>query len=472
MGDQFSEDKENLQDLLRLYEQLRVGTGRGYLEEESFERIVLHFQDKEEFAQALEAAQWGVDRFPYSAMLKIKMADVLIQLRKFKDAANVLEEAALLDNRDINLYILQAEICLALERPDQALAVREQSLELFEGEERVELLFELADVFDDYEEYERVFECIKEVLLTEPTNEEALYKICFWTDFTGRNEESIKLHRSILDEHPYNELAWFNLGAAYQGLKLYEKAIDAYQYAIAVEEKFDYAYRNMGDALIRLRRYKEALEALDRVTELTKPEDVIFEAMGYCYERLRQPAQARSQYRKAVHLRPEDSRLHYKIAATYHAEGQWDKAIRQIEAALRLFPGQPDYNRLAGECHARLGQWQQAIDHLALVVRSRPKTVASWDALIRCLFTAGAHAEALKQSTLALEATGKKPLFLFYQAAACFALARFSDGLQTLNEAMEAAPKLLKRFMDVFPEALQHPSVVDILARFKRRRSF
>ena len=59
-------------------------------------------------------------------------------------------------------------------------------------------------------------------------------------------------------------MAWFNLAAAYQGLKLYEKAIDAYLYAIAIEEKFDYAYRNMGDAYIRLRKYKEAIEALQQ----------------------------------------------------------------------------------------------------------------------------------------------------------------------------------------------------------------
>jgi len=56
---------------------------------------------------------------------------------------------------------------------------------------------------------------------------------------------------------------------------LYEKAIDAYQYAIAIEEKFDYAYRNMGDAYIRIRKYKEAIEALVKVTELSKPEDAL-----------------------------------------------------------------------------------------------------------------------------------------------------------------------------------------------------
>ena len=146
----------------------------------------------------------------------------------------------------------------------------EEALHSFDGEERIELLFELADVYDDYEEFDKVFDCLKLILEQDPNNEEALYKICFWTDFTGRNEESIKLHQKIIDDFPYNELAWFNLAAAYQGLKLYEKAIDAYQYAIAIDEKFDYAYRNMGDAYIRLRKYKEAIEVLEKVLELSK----------------------------------------------------------------------------------------------------------------------------------------------------------------------------------------------------------
>ena len=68
-------------------------------------------------------------------------------------------------------------------------------------------------------------------------------------------------------------------------MKLYEKAVDAYKYALAIDEKFDYAYRNMGDAFIRLRKYKDAIESLERVLELSRPEDVIFEAMGYCWEK-------------------------------------------------------------------------------------------------------------------------------------------------------------------------------------------
>ncbi len=179
-------------------------------------------------------------------------------------------------------------------------------------------------------------------------NEEALYKICFWTDFTGRNEESIRLHQNIIEENPYSELAWFNLAAAYQGLKLYEKAVDAYKYAVAIDEKFDYAYRNMGDAFIRLRKYREAIESLERVLELSKPEDVIYEAIGHCYDKQRQFAQARFYYRKASHLNQDDSKLIYKIACTYLNEGQWTNAVKQLESAIRIQGKHPEYHLALG----------------------------------------------------------------------------------------------------------------------------
>ena len=145
-------------------------------------------------------------------------------------------------------------------------------------------------------------------------------------------------------------MAWFNLGAAYQGIKLYEKAIDAYQYAIAIEEKFDYALRNMGDAYIRLRKYKEAIEVLEKVLELARPEDVIYEAIGHCYDRLNDYANARFYYKKASHLNTSDSQLIFKIACTYMNEAQWTSAIKFLETAMRMYKQQPDFNLAMGQC--------------------------------------------------------------------------------------------------------------------------
>jgi len=347
------EDKESLDELLKLYNRLRNGNG-GFIDEEEFERVIDHYDEQEELSKALEAADTALDYFPFSAALLIKKADLLLATRKYHQALETLEKAELFDSKDINLYILKTDVYLALDKHEQAVTLLEEAIQNFEGEEKVELLFELADVYDDYEEFDKVFDCLKVILEEDPTSEEALYKICFWTDFTGRNEESIRLHRQIIDEQPYSELAWFNLAAAYQGLKLYEKAIDAYQYAIAIDDKFDYAYRNLGDAYLRLHKYKEAIEALEKVLELSKPEEVIYEAIGHCFDRLKNFAQARFHYRKASHLNPEDSKLYYKIACTYFNEGQYASAVKQLESALKIHRSQHEYNLLMGECKLQL----------------------------------------------------------------------------------------------------------------------
>jgi len=325
-------------------------------------------------------------------------------------------------------------------------------------------------VYDDYEEFDKVFDCLNQILQTDPTNEEALYKICFWTDFTGRNDESIRLHLRIIDEYPYSELAWFNLGAAYQGLKLFEKAIDAYQYAIAIDEKFDYAYRNIGDAYIRLRKYKEAIDALEKVLELSKPEEVIYEAIGHCYDRLHNHAQARFHYRKASHLNPEDSKLLYKIACTYYNEGQWNSAIKALEAALKIHRQQYEYNLLMGECKLQTGAFKEAVQYFSTAVRVRPKNRSGWEALIRCLYFAGFYTEARQQALAALQHTGGKPLFLFYVSAILFALNKPKEALLYLQKGMEAAPKTLKKFISLNPSLLQNTQVVDVIAQYKKKR--
>ncbi len=467
----YRQDRDELRELLLQYDNLKAGKSNSFMEEDSFERIIDYFDEKEQIQQALEAAEYGIEQYPYSAALLLKKADLLIALRKYKEALYILEQAELLDGKDTNLYILKTDAYLALDKQEKAAAVLEAAIDDFDGEEKVDLLFELADVYDDYENFEKVFDCLKLILLQEPNNEEALYKICFWTDFTGRNEEGIRLHQKIIEEFPFNELAWFNLGAAYQGLKLYEKAIDAYQYAIAIDEKFDYALRNMGDAYIRLRKYKDAIEVLEKVLELARPEDVIYEAIGHCHDKLGNFAQARFNYKKASHLNNDDSQLIYKIACTYMNEGSWDSAIKNLEVAMRIHRMQPEYNLAMGQCYMELNKLEDAITYFGNVVRVRPKNMSGWTELLNCLYKAELFDEALEYAGFAYEQSDAKPIFLFYKSAALFALNKTKEALLQLENAMAKNPKLIKKFIGINPAILQNQQVVEIIAGFKKRKS-
>jgi tetratricopeptide (TPR) repeat protein len=467
----YHQDREEMKELLKQYQDLKSGRRHSFMEEEAFERIIDYFDDTEDLIQAIEAVDLGIEQYPYSSALMVKKADLMIATRRYTEALDILEQVELLDSSDINLYILKTDAYLALDKPQLAASLLESALAHFEGDERIELLFELADVYDDYEEFDKIFDCLKLILKQDPANEEALYKICFWTDFTGRNEESIRLHQQIIDERPYNELAWFNLAAAFQGLKLYEKAVDAYKYALAIDEKFDYAYRNMGDAYIRLRKYRDAIESLEKVLELSRPEDVIYEAIGHCYDKLNNFGQARFYYRKASHLNPDDSKLYYKLACTYINEDQWGQAVKQLEAAMRIHAMQPEYNLAMGECKMQLGEFKEAIQFFSNVVRIRPRNISSWEALIRCLYNAEYFEEALEQVETAIRITGGKPLFIFYLSAVFFALGKSREGLLQLENAMAKAPKLLKKLLELNPVILQYQPVVDVIARYKKSRS-
>lgn len=467
----YRQDRDELKELLQQYDNLIAGRSNSFIEEDAFEKIIDYFDEKDEIAKALEAADYATGQYPYSSALLLKKADILIASKKYNDALYFLEQASFLDSSDINLYILRTDAYLALDQQEKAAAVLEAALDYFEGDEKLELLFELADVYDDYEDFDKVFDCLKMILEMESNNEEALYKICFWTDFTGRNEEGIRLHQKIIEDFPFNELAWFNLAAAYQGLKLYEKAIDAYQYAVAIDEKFDYAWRNMGDAYLRLRKYKEAIEVLQKVLELARPEDVIYEAIGHCYDKLHNYAQARFNYRKATHLNQDNTQLYYKIACTYMNEGVWDSAIKNLQTAMRVHKMQPEYNLAIGQCYMEQGKIEEAVQYFGNVVRTRPKNSNGWLELLKCLYQANCFEEGAEYVEHAIELTNQKPIFFFYKSAFLLALGKSKEGILLLESAMNKNPRLIKKLIELSPSILQNQMVVDVIARFKKSKS-
>ncbi|MEN9700921.1 MAG: hypothetical protein RIR55_224 [Bacteroidota bacterium] len=462
------EEGGDIQELMLKYHNLKHGRANAYIEEDDFERIIEHLDEKDEIVEAIQAADLALEQYPFSALLMIKKADLLLATRKYKEALKLLNTATLYDHKDMNLFILKTDAYLALDQPEKAILLLQEALHLFEGAERTEVLFELADVYDDHEAFDKVFDCLQLVLEDDPMNEEALYKICFWTDFTGRNEESIKLHQRIIDEQPYNALAWFNLAAAYQGLKLHEKAIDAYQYAIVIDEKFDYAYRNMGDAYLRIRKYREAIEALEKVLELSRPEDVIYEAIGHCYHRMKNYAQARFHYKKAVHLNPDDSRLFQKIAATYMQQGQWEQAIKQLEHAMRIHKHINEYHILLGECYMNLKLFKEAAACFGTVVKNKPKQIAGWEYLVKCLVANKQFDIALEQTEIAYMSTQGKSIFIFYRSAILYMMGKTSEGILQLEMALSKSSKLVNKLIKFYPEMVQDPKVAELIAQHKK----
>jgi tetratricopeptide (TPR) repeat protein len=132
---------------------------------------------------------------------------------------------------------------------------------------------------------------------------------------------------------------------------------------------------------------------------------------------------------------------------------------------------QPEYNLAMGQCYMAMGDLDEAITYFGNVVRVRPKNVNGWMELLKCLYKAELFEDALEYAGFAYEQTDGKPVFLFYKAAILFATGRTKEAIVQLENGMQKNPKLVKKLIELNPSILQSQFVVDIIARFKKRRS-
>lgn len=469
--DDFNDDELGpLEEILARYEMVKKGEAAFIPDEEEFERVIEYYFQMSNEEQAMTACEIANTYYPFSPSIMLLKAEILTQAQKYGQALKMLDELEQFDNNNLDAVLLRADVYVSQFRHTQAAEWLEAQAANFEGRDKIEILLELSDVYDEAEEFDFVFDTLKKVVAIDKRNEEALQKICFWAEFTERNEESVAMHTQLTDDDPFNALAWFNLGAAYQGLKMYEKAIDSYEYCVAIDEKFEFAYRNMADAFMRLKQYEKALEVLEKHIEIGKAEDVIYEAMGYCWEKRKDYSRARQYYRQASQLSPQDDGIFYRIGETYAREKQWEKAIKSFSVALHLDKENASYCMAIGNCLMELNVKSEALVCYLNAVRLKPDNKTTWVSLVRGLFLAGYYEEVIMQLQVATEHCGNKADFIYFHSAALFELGKVKEATLQLEKALKMAPSKVKLFTELNPEFLMRPQIADLVTKYKKAK--
>jgi tetratricopeptide (TPR) repeat protein len=468
--DFLDDDFRDIEDLLEQFQKVKKGLPHSSLSEEDFETLIDHFETTHETENMFLAIDVATTLFPFSFTLHLQKAEILIDHQKFGQAMRVLDQLEEMEPNHIETVFLRSDILLEQNRNEEAIQYLESKVEVVKKADKTEILLELSEIYDEMEEFDLVYETLKRVLQYQPNHEDALMRICFWTEINGKHEDSIELHQKIIDEYPYTAMAWYNLGVAYQGIKLYEKAIDAYEYCLAIDDKFEYAYRNQGDAYMQLKQFDKAIEVLETHMTIAKPEDAILEAIGYCWEKQKDYAKARQYYRSASQLNPKDDEIFYKIGETYTKEGKWEKAIKSYSVALHINKGNASYCMALGNCLMEMNSMQEALVCYLNAVQLRPDIKTTWQSLIKGLYTADYFEEALTQLIIAEEHCGVKADFAFYRAAIYLAMGKTKEAVNVLEHAISLNPKKLNALNYIDKEISSHPLFAEVLVKMKKKK--
>lgn len=153
-------------------------------------------------------------------------------------------------------------------------------------------------------------------------------------------QESIDAFQKSLQFLPLNVRAEYNLGLAYAGKALNDKARNAYETAISwqkgTEHQDPQPYLDLGVLLANQGHLKEAVPNLQKAVELDTQNPKIHEEMGGVYEKLHDLGKAQSELESAVALAPKVSSLHFQLGRIYQKEGMTERAKSEFARCAAL----------------------------------------------------------------------------------------------------------------------------------------
>ena len=146
-------------------------------------------------------------------------------------------------------------------------------------------------------------------------------------------ETALRLRPDLPDGH-------FALGVYYlHGFRDYERAMAAFNDALAREPNSSRAHAYIGYAHRRRGEWAASIAAQERATELDPRNGIAWVELGDTYQRLRQYDKAMAPYEKAQALAPEDPTGPLRIAGLQFL---WHGDAKPIEAALAAIPRDVD----------------------------------------------------------------------------------------------------------------------------------
>jgi tetratricopeptide (TPR) repeat protein len=337
---QLSDEEENYNLSLKKFESMLKTNKVLFFDSEEFEEIILHYLDIGKANLAKKALKLALEQHPKSTGLKLVQVEMLVYDDKLDQAEKLLNELYAIEPTNEEIFIQKASIYSKRDDHEKAVEFLTTALQFTEDYADVYNLIGMEYLFMDNLELakENFIKCLEEDL----EDQSALYNVVYCFEFLDQNREAIAYLTEYTDRSPYSEIAWHQMGRLYYGIKEYENALRAFEFATYIDDEFLGAFMEKGKALERLKRYEDAIESYNRTIELDDPTSYALLRIGKSYEKLGNKTQALKYFNKTVHEDPLLDKGWIAITDFYVRQKNYQKALFYVNKALAI----DDQNRL------------------------------------------------------------------------------------------------------------------------------
>ena len=206
---------------------------------------------------------------------------------------------------------------------------------------------------------------------------------CFYAQ--GLTEKASFFYNKLIDKNPYSAPYWFGLARCYFDQQMFDKAIEACDYAIISDEEFTDAYIMRGHAYFQIGNEKiayenyalaekynalpvdflnmfmglsklaanewdTAYEHLEKAIKCQDPDCPVLSTMyaqaAFCLFKMGKKRKANQYFKKSHELNPEDPDAYLMEGRAYMENEEYEKGVKQWAKALKISPTADIWNEI------------------------------------------------------------------------------------------------------------------------------
>ncbi len=455
-----------VQRMIASFEDQRKAGLIGYWEEEDFEAIIDHYIETCKYDDALDVADVAIQRFPYQCDLYLIKARLLRHKSRCNEALAVLLLAERIAPSEPEIRFLRGDILLMTGALDEALQeFQDLKCDVF-GEILCRVLIRESYIHESMKDFASMFYTLKQALEIDPDNSEALEQIWMSVELSKKYDESIALHKALIDKNPYSYRAWFNLGHAYSCTGEYDLAIEALEYAFIIDADFEAAYMDCAEICFQERKYEKAYKIYEEIIERFGPDAETLVFMVECLLPIKEYKKARRQLLKALTIDPYNDEVHYYLGECHSAEGNWKEAIKSYNKAIKIEDRREEYN-------LSLAKAYESIENLKLANHYYKKATHIASEQDQYWIEHSLFARRHISTERALDILNKADLFavgtdLMYHRAGCLLELEIRDqGMQLLEESLIEEISGIDKFLEFYPEVVKDDTVMAMIRYYQ-----
>ena len=341
MKDNFAQyfDKPEFRDLLARYEEMLTGDRTFYFEATELTDIAEYYAMQGDSEKAEAVLDYALRLHPENIDALIFKARARLINGNLAEASHIID--SITDQGDREVMFLRAELLMASRQYPQAEALLRALIE--EESYKANTYVDIIDLLVDNGQGDMANLWIEEAIQRYPNHRLIAESAAYSHAQQERFDDAIALYNQLLDIDPYSTFYWEELGKIYFRREEFDKAIEAFEFVIAINgDECYYALYAVANCYFNIGNYERAEEYYHTIHErYPDTVDPLFH-MGMCRVNRGDDDGALDYFTQALCTIPEGSeeqaQIYSQMSLIFSRMGQHAKAVTYTEEALKICP--------------------------------------------------------------------------------------------------------------------------------------